>query len=92
MKKYRFDDPDFVKRLQGLVDDEKLDQFFDLVQEALTEDPDYTVTEIVSNPAKAKTKLMQIREFIKRYTEREEYEKCAPLRDIVNRVEAMLNK
>jgi len=92
MKKYRFDDPDFVQRLQELVDDEKLDQFFDLVQEALTEDPDYTVAEIAGNPVKAKLKIQQIKEFIKRYTEREEYEKCAPLRDIINRVESIMNK
>lgn len=92
MKRYKFDDPDFVKRLQGLVDEEKLDQFFDLVQEALTEDLDYTVENILSQPAKAQARLRQIREFIKRYTEAEEYEKCTPLRDIVNRVEAMLNK
>lgn len=92
MKKYKFDDPDFVMRLQGLLDDDKYEQFFDLVQEALTEDPDYTVESIAANPAKARVKINQIKSFIKRYTELEEYEKCAPLRDIINRVEAALNK
>lgn len=92
MDVHRFADPDFILRLQGLLESNRLDEFFDLVYKAFAEDPDGAVREIVSSPEKAKTRIADVRSMLQRFVDAEEYEKCALLQRIIDSAEGLLNK
>lgn len=86
------EDPTFIKRLQKLLDAKNFDEFFDLVQQSLAEDVEYSVNEILSDPKTTPMKVEQLNSMIDRFAEREEYEKCASLQHIYEQVKTRQNK
>lgn len=90
MKKYRFDDAEFTGRAERLIREKRMDEARELLYEAIVEDQEYTVADIVSVPALAPGKLNKLNKFIALYTRLEQYEKNVPLRDIIAKAKSIL--
>lgn len=86
-KRHKITDEDFVKKLQDALDRKDTDTFFLMVYDAITEDPDFTVRDILNVPAKTKTKLRQLNAILQEFTNREDYEKCAAIKKIIQAAE-----
>ena len=86
-KRHKITDPDFVNKLQAALDKKDHDTFFAMVYDAVTEDPDFTVRDILAVPSKTGVKLRQLRSIMQEFSNREDYEKCAELRKIIQAVE-----
>ena len=83
-------DRDLAERLSRMLARGQLDEFFELIHAVMTRDPDATVRNVLSNPAETESKLRAMRGLINMLVGKEDYERCAPLRDMMARVEAAL--
>lgn len=84
-KRYYFDDPALTEELQGLIDAGRQKEAMDLAYDAITEDPSYTVNEIVEFDRNQHW-LGLVKKLFERFEELEEYEKCAELKKIIDGV------
>lgn len=80
------DDPNFVLGLSELLAENKTEEFFDRVYNALCEDVDASVRHILANKKEIPFRLKQIHRMIKMYEDDDEYEKCGMLNSIVSKV------
>jgi hypothetical protein len=88
--RHKITDPEFVKALQAALDAGDMDRFFDMVHDAVTEDPAFTVRDVLAEPAKANHKLRQLKGILSVFVKREDYEKCGILNDIIRDVEKQM--
>lgn len=75
-----------ISKLQSLLNEKKLPEFFESVHSELTADPDVTVNDILSVESKVSFKLRLLQYMMDMYEKNEQYEKCVPLRDIIKSV------
>ena len=78
---FRNIDPEFLRKLEEMRD-EDIDAFSDLVYKSLKMDPTFAI----DDPAPTQKKIKALNNLLNNFEEREEYERCSFLSDLINQI------